>query len=83
MLRMRSVHERQKACCNTTHSVFRIDTFWNLFELRLFHRGNRDASKRGKPCCSGIMHWNFLQCLDAQRVGMGVSTFEFLGDEKV
>ena len=41
------------------------------------------ASKRGKPCCSGIMHWNFLQCLDAQRVGMGVSTFEFLGDEKV
>eukprot|EP00434_Breviolum_minutum_P001616 symbB.v1.2.001426.t1/scaffold34.1/size402451/7 len=45
-------------------------------ELQLFHRGNRDASKRGKPCCSGIMHWNFLQCLDAQRVGMGVSTFE-------
>ncbi|CAK8992365.1 unnamed protein product [Durusdinium trenchii] len=39
-------------------------------ELQLFHRGNRDQSKRGKPCCSGIMHWNFLQCLDAQRVGM-------------
>eukprot|EP00913_Durusdinium_trenchii_P017524 g16465.t1 len=45
-------------------------------ELQLFHRGNRDQSKRGKPCCSGIMHWNFLQCLDAQRVGMQVSTFE-------
>ncbi|CAK9087007.1 Polypeptide N-acetylgalactosaminyltransferase 12 (Polypeptide GalNAc transferase 12) (GalNAc-T12) (pp-GaNTase 12) (Protein-UDP acetylgalactosaminyltransferase 12) (UDP-GalNAc:polypeptide N-acetylgalactosaminyltransferase 12) [Durusdinium trenchii] len=41
-------------------------------ELQLFHRGNRDQSKRGKPCCSGIMHWNFLQCLDAQRVGRSV-----------
>lgn len=45
-------------------------------ELQLFHRGNRDPSKRGKACCSGIMHWNFLQCLDAQRIGTQVSTFE-------
>ena len=45
-------------------------------ELQLFHRGNRDQSRRGKPCCSGIMHWNFLQCLDAQRLGVQVSTFE-------
>jgi len=45
-------------------------------ELQLFHRGNRDGSKRGKPCCSGMMHWNFLQCLDAQNVGTQVRTFE-------
>ncbi|CAL1169086.1 unnamed protein product, partial [Cladocopium goreaui] len=66
----RAPHNVVLAACAGHHDLHQSS------ELQLFHRGNRDASKRGKPCCSGIMHWNFLQCLDAQRVGMGVQTFE-------
>lgn len=45
-------------------------------ELQLWHAGNRDHKKPGKACCSGLMNWNFLQCLDAQAVGGRIKTFE-------
>lgn len=45
-------------------------------DLQKWHWANRDTSRPGKPCCSGLMHWNFLQCLDATAVSQGVSTFE-------
>eukprot|EP00747_Dinoflagellata_sp_TGD_P026889 gnl/TRDRNA2_/TRDRNA2_132250_c0_seq1.p1 gnl/TRDRNA2_/TRDRNA2_132250_c0~~gnl/TRDRNA2_/TRDRNA2_132250_c0_seq1.p1 ORF type:complete len:581 (+),score=89.77 gnl/TRDRNA2_/TRDRNA2_132250_c0_seq1:3-1745(+) len=45
-------------------------------ELQLWHAGIRDNQRPGKPCCSGIMNWNFLQCLDSTGPGAGVRTYE-------
>lgn len=45
-------------------------------ELQLWHLGNRDRSRTGMPCCSGLMNWNFLQCMDAVSVGSKLRTFE-------
>lgn len=45
-------------------------------EVQLWHSGNRDRSRDGGPCCSGLMNWNFLQCLDAVGIGSKVKTFE-------
>jgi len=45
-------------------------------ELQIWHAGNRDLSRSGKPCCSGLMNWNFLQCLQAHAVGGLVRTSE-------
>mmetsp|Transcript_5663 Transcript_5663/g.13302 ORF Transcript_5663/g.13302 Transcript_5663/m.13302 type:complete len:912 (-) Transcript_5663:273-3008(-) len=35
-------------------------------ELQLWHGANKDNSRSGGGCCSGIMNWNFLQCLDGR-----------------
>merc|ERR1719321_146070 len=45
-------------------------------ELQLWHGGNRDRSRPGGPCCSGIMAWNLVQCLNSWSVGQKVETFE-------
>lgn len=45
-------------------------------EVQLWHDGNRDTTRNGKPCCSGIMNWNFLQCLDGSSVGSKLKTFD-------
>eukprot|EP00929_Paragymnodinium_shiwhaense_P070929 TRINITY_DN36023_c0_g1_i1.p1 TRINITY_DN36023_c0_g1~~TRINITY_DN36023_c0_g1_i1.p1 ORF type:complete len:556 (-),score=66.99 TRINITY_DN36023_c0_g1_i1:741-2408(-) len=44
---------------------------------QLFHMGNRDPEQDAShACCSGLMSWNFMQCLDAQGLGSPVSMFE-------
>jgi len=45
-------------------------------ELQVWHPGNRNRAKEGEGCCSGIMNWNFNQCLDGQGIGSKVQTFE-------
>lgn len=45
-------------------------------EKQLWHLGNRDRTKSGGTCCSGIMNWNFLQCLDALALGGELRTYE-------
>lgn len=47
-----------------------------ISELQLWHAGNRDKTKAGAPCCSGLHNWNFLQCLMATGPGQPVQTFE-------
>lgn len=42
---------------------------------QLWHSGNADPAAGGH-CCSGIMNWNFLQCLDTQGEGYGLNTWE-------
>eukprot|EP00435_Cladocopium_sp_Y103_P037164 s2857_g9.t2 len=37
-----------------------------VLETQIWHLANRDHSLEDAPCCSGIMNWNFLQCLSAQ-----------------
>lgn len=44
-------------------------------ELQLWHKANRDQAKNG-TCCSGIMNWNFLHCLEAPGDGGKVTTAE-------
>mmetsp|Transcript_166364 Transcript_166364/g.534379 ORF Transcript_166364/g.534379 Transcript_166364/m.534379 type:complete len:928 (+) Transcript_166364:123-2906(+) len=45
-------------------------------DLQLWHGANRDHRRPGAPCCSGLLNWNFLQCLDAHSMGTSVRTFE-------
>lgn len=44
-------------------------------ELQMWHPGNQDRSN-GDKCCSGIINWNFLQCLDAPAKASQVRTFD-------
>ncbi|CAJ1345626.1 unnamed protein product [Effrenium voratum] len=44
-------------------------------ETQLWHPGNRDRSRDGS-CCSGLMNWNFLQCLSAGGHGTPAATEE-------
>jgi len=45
-------------------------------ELQLWHRGNRDPDKENNKCCTGMMNWNFLQCLVAFSHGTTIQTNE-------
>mmetsp|Transcript_73427 Transcript_73427/g.160825 ORF Transcript_73427/g.160825 Transcript_73427/m.160825 type:complete len:983 (+) Transcript_73427:116-3064(+) len=45
-------------------------------EMQIWHRALRDPFKSGKPCCGGLMNWNFLQCMDATSVGSKLRTFD-------
>eukprot|EP00434_Breviolum_minutum_P008961 symbB.v1.2.007895.t1/scaffold489.1/size197246/13 len=36
-----------------------------VLETQIWHLANRDHSQEDAPCCSGLMNWNFLQCLSA------------------
>mmetsp|Transcript_147574 Transcript_147574/g.269124 ORF Transcript_147574/g.269124 Transcript_147574/m.269124 type:complete len:932 (-) Transcript_147574:26-2821(-) len=47
----------------------------SISELQLWHLGNRNRYTKG-GCCSGIMQWNFLLCLDAQGMGSRLSAYE-------
>jgi len=47
-----------------------------ISELQQWHGANRDRNVPGGPCCSGLMNWNFLQCLDAHGLGSRAQTFE-------
>jgi len=45
-------------------------------ETQIWHLGNRDHSQPKGPCCSGLMNWNFVQCLDGGAIGSRMRTFE-------
>ncbi|CAK9009238.1 unnamed protein product [Durusdinium trenchii] len=40
-----------------------------VVETQLWHPANRDQGQEGAPCCSGLMNWNFLQCLAGSQGG--------------
>lgn len=47
-----------------------------VLETQIWHLANRDHSLEDAPCCSGIMNWNFLQCLSAPGNRASVRTEE-------
>mmetsp|Transcript_44445 Transcript_44445/g.105308 ORF Transcript_44445/g.105308 Transcript_44445/m.105308 type:complete len:813 (-) Transcript_44445:138-2576(-) len=51
--------------CLPTHEEAVMKQQWQLSNARY-----------GKECCSGLMHWNTLQCLDTQGRGSAVNTWE-------
>lgn len=47
-----------------------------IAETQFWHLGNRDHRREDGPCCSGLMNWNFVQCLDGGVVGSHLQSFE-------
>jgi len=44
-------------------------------ERQRWHGANRDSSKKGEPCCSGLRAWNTDQCLLGGLDGRALKTF--------
>lgn len=47
-----------------------------VIDLQQWHISNRDTSRPGAPCCSGLANWNLFRCVDAAGIGYTAHTSE-------
>mmetsp|Transcript_19080 Transcript_19080/g.34554 ORF Transcript_19080/g.34554 Transcript_19080/m.34554 type:complete len:812 (-) Transcript_19080:151-2586(-) len=71
--------ERQ-ASKASTNPVFLVPCLPSTEEAVVKQQWQPSNAKFGKDCCSGLMHWNTLKCLDSQGRGTPVGTWECVID---